>query len=292
MTLSVHDAPALSSPAKLHFVTVPPSTLARETGEGDFWRIFPDLEQPCLKVYSKLSEQLDVWDFYRDAVASRLTYEGAVPSGLQPDLLPRLQLRFVHLWLWVPEGPGPGGSMLVGYFDQLGFVHHGWELTLTQDVRLAFGLHLCVQKEAKWAAFLCIRTKGFWGRGGQTRRSGVSGLCNMLFPVLLVMLQKNQTCSAVSLAGRYILWRTTLFRRILDVVNQQHMSNDRKPVKVWKVKLRWCFDVVCHIYSIMACQKSRARLIKSWKIHTSVVLYKYKCAKTLIENNKVLSQMD
>lgn len=31
ITLSVHDAPAFSSPAKLHFVTVPPSTFAKET---------------------------------------------------------------------------------------------------------------------------------------------------------------------------------------------------------------------------------------------------------------------
>lgn len=30
--LSVQDAPAFSSPAKLHLVTVPPSTLAKETG--------------------------------------------------------------------------------------------------------------------------------------------------------------------------------------------------------------------------------------------------------------------
>ena len=29
--LSVHEAPALSSPAKLHFVTVPPSIFAKET---------------------------------------------------------------------------------------------------------------------------------------------------------------------------------------------------------------------------------------------------------------------
>lgn len=32
MILSVHDAPAFSSPAKLHLVTVPLSTLAKETG--------------------------------------------------------------------------------------------------------------------------------------------------------------------------------------------------------------------------------------------------------------------
>lgn len=35
MILSVHDAPACLSPAKLHFVTVPLSTLAKETvGDG------------------------------------------------------------------------------------------------------------------------------------------------------------------------------------------------------------------------------------------------------------------
>ena len=34
MILSVHDAPALSSPAKLHFVTLPASTWANETGSN------------------------------------------------------------------------------------------------------------------------------------------------------------------------------------------------------------------------------------------------------------------
>lgn len=37
--LSVHDAPTFPSPAKLHLVTVPPSTLAKET-ESTTWSLF------------------------------------------------------------------------------------------------------------------------------------------------------------------------------------------------------------------------------------------------------------
>lgn len=64
----------------------------------------------------------------------RLTYERTVSSGLQPDVLSCFQLSFFHLRLGVPEGPGPAGSVRVGYLQQLGFVHHLRQLLLRQTV--------------------------------------------------------------------------------------------------------------------------------------------------------------
>lgn len=55
-------------------------------------------------------------------VCYRLTYERTVSSGLQPYILSCFQLRFLHLWLRVPECPGSAGSVLLCYFHQLWFV--------------------------------------------------------------------------------------------------------------------------------------------------------------------------
>ncbi len=113
---SVHDAPAFSSPAKLHFVTVPPSSLVKETRQRKTDRTAHVATLIYTEVYTIFSIVL--------------TNKGPVSFRFKTDFLAWLKLCSVHLCFWDPECKGLTGTMFCCYFNQLVLIHNVTQLVL------------------------------------------------------------------------------------------------------------------------------------------------------------------